>query len=85
MTALVQAEELEGTVGPFLLSSEFAKDDEEVTALCKRLAEALSDANGGAGEGRRVLLLRVCSWRGGAIVGMLRTDKPVACEPYGTL
>lgn len=58
----MQAEELEGTVGPFLLSSEFAKDDEEVTALCKRLAEALSDANGGAGEGRRVL--RVCSWRG---------------------
>lgn len=46
-----QAADLEASVGPFLLSAEFAQGDEEVTALCGKLASALSGAFGGAGGG----------------------------------
>ena len=36
-------------MGPFLLSSEYAQADDEVAALCSKLAAALSGAFGGAG------------------------------------
>eukprot|EP00624_Nannochloropsis_granulata_P006908 evm.model.NODE_539_length_7914_cov_27.290876.4 len=38
--------DLEESVGPFLLSTEYAKDDPEVTDLCVRLSSALSMAFG---------------------------------------
>lgn len=47
MWCVRQVEEMEGAIGPFLLSSEFAKDDEEVTSLCQKLAEALTELRGG--------------------------------------
>lgn len=45
----IQAEDLEASVGPFLLSSDFAQGDDEVTALCGKLAAALAGAFGGGG------------------------------------
>lgn len=44
-----QPADLEASVGPFLLSAEFAQGDDEVAALCSKLAGALSGAFGGAG------------------------------------
>ena len=44
-----QVGDLEASVGPFLLSAEYAQADEEVAALCTKLAAALSGAFGGAG------------------------------------
>lgn len=46
----MQAADLTESVGPFLLSSEYANGDDEVSALCTKLASALSDAFGGAGR-----------------------------------
>ena len=46
MYAHVQADDLEAAVGPFLLSTEFAKDDQEVTDLCTKLHTALFQAFG---------------------------------------
>lgn len=42
----LQPDDLEASVGPFLLSTEFAKDDAEVSSLCLRLSSALSQAFG---------------------------------------
>jgi len=42
----LQPDDLEASVGPFLLSMEFAKDDAEVSSLCLRLSSALSQAFG---------------------------------------
>lgn len=41
--------DLEASVGPFLLSADYAQGDDEVAALCAKLGSALSDAFGGAG------------------------------------
>ena len=41
-----QPQDLEESVGPFLLSTEYAKDDPEVADLCVRLSSALSMAFG---------------------------------------
>ncbi|EWM27296.1 abc transporter [Nannochloropsis gaditana] len=43
---LQKPDDLEASVGPFLLSTEFAKDDAEVSSLCLRLSSALSQAFG---------------------------------------
>jgi len=45
-TRITQPQDLEASVGPFLLSTEYAEDDFEVAELCVRLSSALSVALG---------------------------------------
>jgi hypothetical protein len=46
----LKVEDLEASVGPFLLSAEVAGGDDEVLALCRQLSSALEEAFGGRGE-----------------------------------